>query len=45
MLDALIDGIRGTGGRTVLLLGAPGIGKSALLAHAVTHASAAGFTI
>jgi len=45
MLDALIDGIRGTGGRTVLVLGAPGIGKSALLAHAVTHASAAGFTI
>ncbi len=45
MLAALIDGIRGSGGRTVLILGAPGIGKSALLAHAAAHASAAGFSI
>lgn len=45
MLTALIDDIHGSGGRTVLVRGAPGIGKSALLAHAVTRASAAGFTI
>ena len=39
VLAALIDGVR-TGGGAVLVRGAPGIGKSALLASAQTRASA-----
>jgi len=44
VLTALIDGVHGGGG-AVLVRGAPGIGKSALLASAETRASAAGFTV
>jgi DNA-binding CsgD family transcriptional regulator len=45
VLTALIDGVgRGEGG-AVLVRGAPGIGKSALLASAEARAAAAGFTI
>ena len=43
-LAALIDDIR-TGGGAVLVRGAAGIGKSALLAEAAARASAAGFTM
>jgi DNA-binding NarL/FixJ family response regulator len=41
----MLDGARSGGGGAVLLRGAPGIGKSALLASAQTRASAAGFTV
>jgi len=44
VLNELIDGVHGGGG-AVLVRGAPGIGKSALLASAETRASAAGFTV
>ncbi len=44
VLAALIDGAR-TGGGAVLVQGAPGIGKSALLADAADRASAAGFNV
>jgi KaiC/GvpD/RAD55 family RecA-like ATPase len=44
VLAALIDGVR-TGGGAVLVRGAPGIGKSALLAEAAVRASAAGCTV
>jgi DNA-binding CsgD family transcriptional regulator len=44
-LAALIGGVRAGRGGAVLVRGAPGIGKSALLASAQTHASAAGFTV
>jgi DNA-binding CsgD family transcriptional regulator len=44
VLAALIDGVRTSGG-AVLVRGAPGIGKSALLADAATRASAEGFTV
>lgn len=44
VLAALIDGVRTQGG-AVLVQGAPGIGKSALLADAAIRASAAGFTV
>ena len=44
VLAALIDGVR-TGGGAVLVHGAPGIGKSALLAEAAVRASAAGCTV
>lgn len=43
-LAALIDGIR-AGGGAVLVRGAPGIGKSALLAEAAAHAASAGCTV
>ena len=43
-LAALIDGIR-TGGGAVLVRGAPGIGKSALLAEAADRAAATGCTV
>src|SRR5581483_5046034 len=43
VLAALIDGVHGGGGGgAVLVRGAPGIGKSALLASAEARASAAG---
>jgi DNA-binding CsgD family transcriptional regulator len=45
MLAMLIDGVGGGAGGAVLVRGAPGIGKSALLASAQARASAAGFTI
>ena len=45
VLTALIDGARGGEGGAVLVRGAPGIGKSALLASAETRASAVGFTV
>jgi DNA-binding CsgD family transcriptional regulator len=46
VLAALIDGVRGGGGGgAVLVRGEPGIGKSALLASAETHASALGFSV
>jgi len=45
VLAALIDGARSGGGGAVLVRGAPGIGKSALLASAETRASAVGFTV
>ena len=44
VLAALIAGVR-TGGGAVLVRGAPGIGKSALLAEAAVRASAAGCTV
>src|SRR3984957_1041983 len=44
VLAALVDGVRTSGG-AVLVRGAPGIGKSALLADAAGRASAAGFTV
>jgi predicted ATPase len=45
VLAGLINGARVGVGATVLVQGAPGIGKSALLADAATRASEAGFTI
>ncbi len=46
VLAALIDGVHGGGGGgAVLVRGAPGIGKSALLASAEARASAAGFAV
>lgn len=45
MLTALIDGVPNGEGGAVLVRGAPGIGKSALLASAEARAAAAGFTI
>jgi len=45
VLATLIDGVRDGAGGAVLVRGAPGIGKSALLASAEARASAAGFTI
>jgi DNA-binding CsgD family transcriptional regulator len=45
VLAGLIDSARAGAGGAVLLRGAPGIGKSALLADAATRASAAGFTV
>jgi len=45
VLAGLIDSARACAGGAVLVRGAPGIGKSALLADAATRASAAGFTI
>jgi tetratricopeptide (TPR) repeat protein len=44
-LAGLIDAARGGAGGAALVRGAPGIGKSALLAGAETHASALGFTV
>lgn len=44
VLAALIDGVR-AGGGAVLVRGAPGIGKSALLAEAAVRASAVGCTV
>lgn len=44
MLAALIDGLH-SGGGAVLVRGAPGIGKSALLADAATRASDLGYTV
>jgi DNA-binding CsgD family transcriptional regulator len=45
VLAALVDGARGGTGGAALVRGAPGIGKSALLASAEARASAAGFTV
>jgi len=46
VLTGLIDRVHGGGGGgAVLVRGAPGIGKSALLASAETRASAAGFAV
>jgi len=45
VLTALIDGARVGRGGAVLVRGAAGIGKSALLASGETRASAAGFTV
>jgi DNA-binding CsgD family transcriptional regulator len=45
VLTALIDRVHGGRGGAVLVRGAPGIGKSALLASAETQASAAGFAV
>jgi DNA-binding CsgD family transcriptional regulator len=45
VLAALIDGVGDGEGGAVLVRGAPGIGKSALLASAEARAAAAGFTI
>ena len=45
VLTALIDGVGNGEGGAVLVRGAPGIGKSALLASAEARAAAAGFTI
>ena len=45
VLAGLIDSARACAGGAVLVRGAPGIGKSALLADAATRASAAGFTV
>ena len=44
-LDGLIDAAHGGAGGAVLVRGAPGIGKSALLASAETYASALRFTV
>jgi len=44
MLAALIDGVR-SGGAAVLVRGAPGIGKSALLAEAAARAEAIGCSV
>ena len=45
VLTAMIDGARDGRGGAALVRGAPGIGKSALLASAETRASAAGFSV
>ena len=44
-LAGLIDAAHGGAGGAALVRGAPGIGKSALLASAETYASALGFTV
>ncbi|MBC3840481.1 AAA family ATPase [Streptacidiphilus sp. 4-A2] len=44
LLGAL-DGLKTAGGRAIALVGEPGIGKSALLRAAVTHARAAGVRV
>jgi DNA-binding CsgD family transcriptional regulator len=44
VLATLIDGVR-AGGGAVLVRGAPGIGKSALLAEAAARAAAVGWTV
>ncbi|MFJ6379498.1 helix-turn-helix transcriptional regulator [Kitasatospora sp. NPDC092039] len=44
VVDELVDGLPGRGD-ALLLRGAPGIGKSALLDHAVARARASGFTV
>src|SRR5579872_4552724 len=45
VLATLIDGVGNGAGGAVLVRGAPGIGKSALLASAEARAAAAGCTI
>ncbi|MFB6604886.1 AAA family ATPase [Streptomyces noursei] len=43
-VDGFVDGLPGRGS-ALLIRGAPGIGKSALLEHAVTRARNSGFTV
>ncbi|GAA4789200.1 LuxR family transcriptional regulator [Actinomycetospora chlora] len=44
-VDAVLDAVRGARGRALVLLGEPGIGKSALLDHAAATAAASGVRV